>query len=139
GRRVVRHYLQDVGSTFGTGANGPREYDEGWELLFQGDLVWKRLVTLGLFIRPWQTVRYAPAPAIGRFEGSVFKPREWRPRVPTAALRHARADDTFWAARRVMAFTDEMIRAIVKTARYSDPAAERLLADVLIERRDRIG
>ena len=30
GRSVVRHYLQDVGSTFGTGANGPREYDEGW-------------------------------------------------------------------------------------------------------------
>ncbi len=26
GRSVVRHYLQDVGSTFGTGANGPREY-----------------------------------------------------------------------------------------------------------------
>ena len=34
GRSVVRHYLQDVGSTFGTGANGPREYDEGWELLY---------------------------------------------------------------------------------------------------------
>ena len=26
GRSVVRHYLQDVGSTFGTGANAPREY-----------------------------------------------------------------------------------------------------------------
>ncbi len=36
GRSVVRHYLQDVGSTFGTGANGPREYDEGWELLYDG-------------------------------------------------------------------------------------------------------
>ena len=33
---VVRHYLQDVGSTFGTGANGPREYDEGWEFLYEG-------------------------------------------------------------------------------------------------------
>ena len=38
GRSVVRHYLQDVGSTFGTGANGPREYDEGWELLYDGAL-----------------------------------------------------------------------------------------------------
>ena len=36
GRSVVRHYLQDVGSTFGTGANGPREYDEGWEYLYDG-------------------------------------------------------------------------------------------------------
>ena len=56
GRSVVRHYLQDVGSTFGTGANGPREYDEGWELLYDGDLMLKRLVTLGFFIAPWQTV-----------------------------------------------------------------------------------
>ena len=59
--------------------------------------------------------------------------------MPTAAFLRARADDTFWAARRVMAFSDDMIRAIVKTGQYSDPAAERLLADVLIERRDAIG
>ena len=31
GRGVVRHYLQDVGSTFGMGANGPHDWDEGWE------------------------------------------------------------------------------------------------------------
>jgi hypothetical protein len=38
-----------------------------------------------------------------------------------------------------MAFSDEMIRAMVKTGAYSDPAAEQHLADVLIERRKRIG
>ena len=38
-----------------------------------------------------------------------------------------------------MAFSDEMIRAIVKTGQYSDPAAEKLLADVLIQRRNKIG
>ncbi len=81
GRSVVRHYLQDVGSTFGTGANGPREYDEGWELLYDGDLMLKRLVTLGFFIAPWQTVDYEEHPAIGRFEGDEFDPPSWRPRV----------------------------------------------------------
>src|SRR6185295_16887657 len=35
GKVVVRHYLQDVGSTFGTGALLPREYDEGSEYLFE--------------------------------------------------------------------------------------------------------
>jgi hypothetical protein len=58
--------------------------------------------------------------------------------VPVAALRHAQPDDLFWAARRVAAFSDEMIRAIVKTGGYTDPAAERHLADVLIQRRDKI-
>jgi hypothetical protein len=131
--------LQDVGSTFGTGANAPREYDEGWEYLFEGDLVWKRLVTMGFFLRPWQTVDYVENPAIGRFEGEVFEPAEWKPRVPTAAFRRARLDDTFWAARRVMAFSDEMIRAIAATGQYSDESAAKLLAEVLIQRRDKIG
>ncbi len=139
GRGVVRHYLQDVGSTFGSAANGPHDYPEGWEYLYEGGLVWKRLVTLGFFISPWQTVDYIENPAIGRFEGTRFDPRTWKPRVPTAAYLRARPDDDFWAARRVMAFSDEMIRAIAKTGSYSDPAAEKLLADVLIQRRDRIG
>lgn len=138
GRSIVRHYLQDVGSTFGTGANGPREYDEGWEYLFDADLTRKRLASLGFFIRPWQTVRYVESPAIGRFEGREFEPAGWKPRVPMAAFLRARPDDTFWAARRVAAFTDEMIRAVVKVGSYSDPAAEALLGDVLIQRRDKI-
>jgi hypothetical protein len=138
GRSVVRHYLQDVGSTFGTGAVAPREFDEGWEHLYEGDLVWKRLLSLGFFIRPWQTVDYDESPAIGRFEGVEFDPLTWKPRVAVAALRHAQADDLFWAARRVIAFSDEMIRAIVKTGEYSHQHDERHLADVLIQRRNKI-
>ena len=61
------------------------------------------------------------------------------PRVPTPALVRARADDTFWAALRVTAFTDEQIRAAVHAGQLSDPAAETLLGDVLIKRRDAIG
>jgi hypothetical protein len=47
-------------------------------------------------------------------------------------------DDAFWAARRVAAFTDDLIRAAVHTGQYSDPMAEKYLADVLIKRRDKI-
>jgi hypothetical protein len=138
GRSAVRHYLQDVGSTFGTGANGPHEYDEGWELLYDGDLLWKRVATFGFFIAPWQTVKYDEHPAIGRFEGDEFDPLTWHPRVATAAFLRARADDSFWAARRVAAFTDDMIRAAVRSGRYSDPAAESMLTSVLIKRRNKI-
>jgi hypothetical protein len=38
-----------------------------------------------------------------------------------------------------MAFSDELIRAMVGAGGYSDPAAARHLADVLIARRDTIG
>jgi hypothetical protein len=49
-----------------------------------------------------------------------------------------RDDDAFWAARRVAAFSEELIRAAVHTGQFSDPAAEKLLGDVLIKRRDKI-
>jgi hypothetical protein len=139
GRGVVRHYLQDVGSTFGTGALAPREWDEGYEYLYEADKTMKRLVSLGFYIQPWQTVPYTEYDSIGRFEGDQFDPLQWKPRVPTAAMLNARADDNFWAARRVMAFSDEMIRAIVKAGKYSEPAAEKHLADTLIKRRNKIG
>lgn len=135
----VRHYLQDVGSTFGSGANGPHDWDEGHEYLFETEPLWKRLVSFGFYLRPWQTASYADHPSIGRFEAAAFEPDAWRPRTPNGAFLNARDDDTFWAARRVMAFTDEMLRAVVAAGRFSDPAAGRHLADVLIARRDKIG
>jgi hypothetical protein len=139
GRSVIRHYLQDVGSTFGTGAAGPHDYDEGWEYLVEVDTAWKRLVTLGFYLQPWQTTPYAEHPGIGLFEGQRFDPVAWKPRVPTAALRHAQPDDLFWAARRVMAFSDEMIRALVDTGDYGVRADADHLVRTLIQRRDKIG
>jgi hypothetical protein len=139
GRGVIRHYLQDVGSTFGTGALASRDGDEGYEYLFEGRTLSKRLLTLGFFLSPWQTLDYDEHHEIGRFEGDEFEPEDWKPRVPVAALRHVRPDDSFWAALRVMAFTDDLIRAAVKTGNFTDAAAEQLLAEILIKRRDKIG
>ncbi len=140
GRRVVRHYLQDVGSTFGVGANGPHDWDEGYEYVFDGPDTRHRLLTFGFGKSPWQTARYDPYyKSIGRFEGDSFDPPTWKPRVPTSAYLHMRDDDAFWAAQRVMAFSDALIRAVVRTGQFSEPGAERYLGDVLIKRRDRIG
>jgi hypothetical protein len=139
GRSVVRHYLQDVGSGFGSGARGPHQWDEGHEYLFEGDALAKRLVSFGFYLRPWQTVDYPDLPEAGRFEAEAFDPDAWRPRVPMGAFLRARDDDNFWAALRVMAFTDEMIRAVVREGRYGDEEAEEWIASVLIQRRDKIG
>jgi hypothetical protein len=137
GRSVVKHYLQDVGSTFGM-CNGVHEWDLSWEHFLQVDATKKRLLSLGFALSPWQTVDYEEYPSVGKFEGTRFDPLEWRPQTPTTAYMELRADDAFWAAQRVAAFTDEMIRAAVHVGEFSDPAAERHLADVLIQRRDKI-
>lgn len=139
GRGVIRHYLQDVGSTFGVGANGPHDWNEGWEHIYEGASTKRRLWTFGFALSPWQTAKVEQHPAVGRFEGDAFDPDTWKPRVPTAAYLEMRDDDAFWAARRVMAFSDDLIRALVSTGEFHDQDAERYLADVLIKRRDKIG
>ncbi len=139
GRGVVRHYLQDVGSTFGVGANGPHEWNEGFEHIYEGGATKKRLYSFGFALSPWQTAGYPDLPTIGRFEGQTFDPETWKPRAPTLAYVEMRDDDAFWAARRVMAFTDDMIRAVVKTGELGDATSEQYLVDTLILRRDKIG
>jgi len=138
GRGIVRHYLQDVGSTFGSSAIGARDPDEGYDYLYQRGPLLKRALLLGFPLPVWATVPYPDEELIGRFEGKVFDPLRWKPRAPTAAFLRARPDDTFWAARRVAAFPDEMIYAITRTGEFSDPLAAATLAKVLVERRDKI-
>jgi hypothetical protein len=137
GRSIVKHYLQDVGSTFGM-CNELHEWDLSWEHFYQGDTTRRRLFSFGFALSPWQTVDYVEYPSIGKFEGDRFDPRTWRPQTPTTAYMELRDDDAFWAARRVAAFTDDLIRAAVHTGQYSDPMAEKYLADVLIKRRNAI-
>jgi len=135
---VVKHYLQDVGSSLGM-ANNPHEWDMGWEHFYEPGPSRRRLLTFGFALSPWQTVPYTEYGSVGPFEGDRFDPTAWKPQTPVAAYTELRADDAFWAARLVMAFTDDLVRAAVHTGQFSDPAAERHLAAVLIKRRDAIG
>ena len=137
GRTVVKHYLQDVGSTFGMN-NDLHEWDLSYEHFYEGGSTAKRFFSFGFALSPWQTIDYVEYPSVGKFEGDRFDPRAWRPQIPTRAYIEFRDDDGFWAARRVAAFTDDQIRAAVHTGEFSDAVAEKHLADVLIKRRDKI-
>src|SRR5215210_5646484 len=139
GRSFVRHHLIDFGSTMGSASLGPREYDEGHQYIADAVDTFKGLISFGLYIPSFHLIDYPRFKSVGHFSAQHFNPPKWKPRVPNPAFRRARPDDTFWAARRVMAFTDEMIRAAVKAGQYSDPAAEKHIADTLIARRDAIG
>jgi hypothetical protein len=138
GRTVIKHYLQDVGSTFGM-CNELYEWDLSYEHFIQTDTTMKRLASFGFALSPWQTIPYPEYyPSIGKFEGDRFDPRAWRPQTPTTAYMEARDDDAFWAARRIAAFSNDLIRAAVRAGQYSDPKAEKYLGDVLIKRRDKM-
>ena len=139
GRSVVRHHLIDFNAALGSAGIGPAERRDGYEYLAEYGPSFKALPAFGFYIRPWMTIHYPTYRGIGRFESERFVPEEWRPREPNPAYVRSRADDTFWAARKLMAISDDLIRAGVKAGHYSDPRAEEFLVKTLIERRDKIG
>ena len=82
---------------------------------------------------------YKKFPALGRFEWEIYRPDEWKPEYKNPAFQKRLPDDTYWGAKKVMAFSDDDIRAIVELAQYSDPEAEQWLVTCLQKRRDKIG
>src|SRR6185295_14703338 len=141
GRSFVRHNLIDFGSTLGSGAVGPSDYWEGAEYLLEPKQMLTQMVSFGFAIPKWHTEPFYEAPSIGRLpvNNADFNPDLWKPRVPNQAFLHARADDKFWAAQRLMALTTEHLRAAVRAGDFRDPAAEAFLVRALAERRDAIG
>jgi hypothetical protein len=135
----IRHYLFDFMATLGSGLGGPKAVWEGRDPIYGQSTTLRNIAGVGLYTPAWMRAKYPDLPAVGRFESQTFEPDEWTPVYHVAPFANRLPDDTFWAARQVMAFTDDEIRAIVQVAQYSDPIAARWIADCLIDRRDRIG
>jgi hypothetical protein len=139
-RSLVRHYLLDFGSTMGSAAVGPREYWEGWDYLVEPGQTLKGMSTLGFFVLPWRTVDLYESPTVGRLiaDNTRWDPERWKPRVPNPAFLHARADDKFWAARKAVAITDDLLRAAVGAGQFGNEKDEAFLVKALADRRDAI-
>jgi len=138
GRRIVEHHLIDFGSTLGSGSTAAQKPRAGNEYIWEARPTFVTMLTLGFYVRPWIKVKYPDYPAVGRFEASYFTPERWKPEYPNPAFDNMRPDDAFWAARLMTAFDDELIASAVKSGRYSDPAAEAYVSEVLIARKHKI-
>ncbi len=139
GRAWVNHYMFDFGSILGSGTVFAQRHRAGNEYIFEHRPGWLSLATLGLYVRPWMTIKYPKVPpSVGRIEAEAFDPLAWKPEYPNPAFENMRPDDAFWAARIVSRFSDELIRAVVEKARYSDPAATDYMTRTIIRRRDKV-
>ncbi len=135
----IQHYIEDFLTFLGGGFSREKDAREGFESLFSLKRTLKNFAGFGFYSPEWQRVDYPPIESVGRFESALFDPSTWQPNYPVAALANHLPDDDYWAAKLVMAFTDEDIRTIIETAQYSDPRARDWIARCLIERRDKIG
>ena len=141
GRSFIRNYLLDFGSALGSAAVGPREGWEGYEALVeQPGEIGKRALSFGFKVPVWRTQDYFESPAIGRLplDHSEWDPETWWPHITNAAFRHMRPDDTFWAATKLAAISEDMIRAAVAEGKFGDPKSEQFLAKAIVDRRLRI-
>lgn len=126
-------------SIVGSGTILAQRHRSGNEYVFEQRPGWLTLATLGAYTRPRMLIDYPDVPAsIGRFEAEAFDPLTWKPEYPNPAFANMHADDTFWAARIVWRFTNEMVRAVVEKAQYTDPRATDYMTGTLIARRDKV-
>jgi len=139
GLRFVRHYQLDFGSTLGSASYKPNSPRSGGEYLFGWRNAFLQFITLGTLVPEWARARYPDIPSIGRFESERFNPAKWVPEYPNPAFLNALPDDDFWMAKQIMSLTDENVRDIVASARFSDPGAPIYMTECLIRRRDKIG
>ena len=138
GRRYIKHYLQDFGSTLGSGSTAAQKPRAGNEHYIEGRQIGKGLMTFGLWQRDWASIRYPDIPSVGNIEADRFEPARWKTEYPNPAFEQMDAADAFWAAGIASRFTDDMIAAIVTEARLSDPRAVDYLTGVIIKRRDKV-
>jgi len=139
GKSWVKHYMFDFGSIMGSGTVTAQRPRPGNEYIFEGKPGLWTALTLGLYFKPWITIRYPDVPpSVGRFEGTRFKPEAWKPEYPNPAFQNMRPEDAFWGARLVSRFTADDVAAIVAKGEYSDPVATAYVTKVLLERQHKI-
>jgi hypothetical protein len=139
GRRAVRHFLIDFGAILGSDSFEAKSPRAGNVYLFDFKPAAWQFLSLGLDVPAWMRARYPHIPEAGHLEYETFDPENWRNNYPNPAFDQRTPGDTYWAAKKVMAFRDEDIRAIVSTGQFSEPRAKEWIVRCLIERRNKIG
>lgn len=142
GKPVVKHYLIDFGSALGSAANHPKVPAAGYEHIVDWYEIGKAAPTLKIVEKPWERKwdelhhRGIANPALGYFDNAEFQPEAWKTQLPYEVFRRLTRADAFWAAKILMSFSNEEIKAVVDTARFSDSDSAHILSEILIVRRD---
>ncbi len=133
----VVHYVLDFSSALGAGNVDWKDPKLGHEYLFDPSKVLGRALTLWTVPPVWQDLPLTH-PALGYFESATFEPREWKPSYANPAFVQATERDTFWGAKLVASLRDQDIATAVHQGEWTDARAERLLTQILVDRRDRV-
>jgi hypothetical protein len=133
------HHLLDFGDCFGSDSDIAKDPRHGQEYIVL-PITWSRTYNLGLHPYAWETVHYPhDMKAVGNFTADAFDPLTWKANYPNPAFVEMAALDAYWGAKRVMAFRNDQIRAIIQEGQFQDPNVVDYMTRVLESRRDAIG
>jgi hypothetical protein len=136
----VKHYLLDFGKSMGvmatTGGDKRRSHAYVVDLKDMG----LSFATGAMFERSWERRPIPTLRGVGLYDARTFDPGAWKNDYP-AYLPFLWSDriDKFWGTKILMRFTREQLRAIVETARLSDPRSVAYLTDTLVGRQRAMG
>ncbi len=139
GRHFLKHYLIDFGSTFGADGTGPKPAIKGYANFVDLRDMLVSTLTLGLKTWGWEGGGGVEHRSIGYFESQIFQADKFDPILPNPAFEEMTYADAFWAAKIVMSFDEEDLRALIRAGKYSDVQAEKYLLKTLLERQQKIG
>jgi hypothetical protein len=134
GRKFLRHYLIDFGSTLG-GGKSPLEYFHGREYGFDSGNVLKEIFTFGVYETPDEKSAPLVFPEVGIFSSDDFNPGSWKPSVPVMYFDNMTSEDALWGTRVILSFSADDLMSIVKTAEYTNPRVADYVVKTLLERR----
>ncbi len=130
---VYVYYAWDYGCSLGSFTFRPKWPRLGWQYLWSPI----RKPVAELFGPPWQSDYEVTSAAVGYFNDN-FDPDRWVPFYPNLAFDDTTQADRCWAAERIAQISDEQIRTVVETAKYTHASDAEHVAATLIARRDRI-
>ncbi len=139
GRRFVQHFLLDFGTSMGSGGYKPADPRFGYTNTV--DILYSMVsfMSLGLKVWPWEVPESIRYPSVGYFESKMFHPAAWKPGYPIPSFENMTHRDAYWAAKVLMSFDDEDIKALLDAGQLSNPRARDYLLATLKERQEKIG
>jgi hypothetical protein len=137
GRKFLRHYLLDFGSSLGAGKN-PTEYYHGREYELDLKSITKEIFSLGVYESANEKKARIISSEIGSFTADDFDPGSWKPVFPSVMFDNMTDEDAFWATRLILSFTEDDLRSIIDTAEYTDTPTNNYMLRTLLERRQMI-
>lgn len=145
GKTFLKHYLIDFNSALGSSHRGVKPPMFGHEYAADFGETTKAFLTLGFWEKPWQKrwreagEKASDLPGVGYFDNRHFPEAHYKVQLPYEAFKRLTRADGFWAAKQIMAFSDDDIRAMVSAGKISSKESVDDIVKTLIERRNLIG